>query len=301
MDKFNDVYQEVYKQSGQELEQLKNEKKVKHIIMLIAIIAMALITILCKVYFLWIGVIGVLIWLIVSYNRQYNNYKKVYKEKIIKRFVNAYSDKLEYFSNRGLSSMEYDQGEFDGFYDIYHSEDLIEGTILEDCKISMAEVHTEREEETTDSDGNTSTTYVTLFHGLCAKIELPKPISFNLKIRKNSLLSNIFKGKTKLDMDSGSFEKIFDVNTSDKIQSMRILTADVMQMLIDFKSSNKIVPEITLKENMLFIRYSTGEVFEPNLVKKDMDYDKLKKYYDIINFTLGLAETFGKNIIEFDE
>ncbi len=43
-------------------------------------------------------------------------------------------------------------------------------------------------------------------------------------------------------MDSSDFEKIFDVNTTDKIQSMRtmrILTSDVMQKLIDFKNRNK--------------------------------------------------------------
>ena len=60
----------------------------------------------------------------------------------------------------------------------------------------MAEVHTESEETTTDSEGHTSTTYVTLFHGIFAEVELSKFICFNLKIRKNSILSNVFKGKT---------------------------------------------------------------------------------------------------------
>lgn len=301
MNKFNEVYQQVYKESGQELEQLKNAKKGKYMIMIVTMVGMAIIALLWKIAFLWFGVILLLVWLIISYISQYSKYKTIYKEKVIKEFVKAYSDKLEYYPDRGISSRRYNQGEFEKFYDRYHSEDLVEGTILEDCKISMAEVHTESEETTTDDEGHTSTTYVTLFHGIFAEVELSKFICFNLKIRKNSILSNVFKGKTKLEMDSGSFEKIFDVNTDDKIQSMRILTSDVMQMLIDFKSSNKIIPEITLKENKLFIRYETGNVFEPNLIKRDMDYDKLKKYYDIINFTLGLAEQFGKNIIEFDE
>ena len=82
---------------------------------------------------------------------------------------------------------------------------------------------------------------------------------------------------------------------------MRILTADVMQMLIDFKEENKIVPELTIKQNKIFIRYETGDVFEPNFIKNDMDFDKLKRYYNIINFTLELSEQFAKNIMEFDE
>lgn len=301
MNKFNEVYQQMYKESGLELEQLKNAQKEKYIIMIFSMVCMSIIALLCKIKFLWFGVMLLLIWLSIAYILQYYKYKTIYKEKVIKKFVTAYSDKLNYYPNRGIASRIYNQGEFEKFYDRYHSEDLIEGIILENCKISMAEVHTERKDTSTDSDGNTTTTYVTLFHGIFAAVELPKFIRFKLKIRKNSILNNLFKGNSKLEMDSGSFEKIFDVNTNNKIQSMRILTSDVMQMLIDFKLLTKLTPEITLKENKLFIRYETGNVFEPNLIKRDMNYDKLKKYYDIINFTLGLAEQFGKNIIEFDE
>ena len=172
---------------------------------------------------------------------------------------------------------------------------------MENCKIEMAEVHTEREETTTDSNGHTSTTYSTIFHGLFAKIDLNQSSQVMFQIRKNTMLGDIFKGKTKLDMDSGEFEKIFDVKTDDKISTLRILTSDVMQMLIDFKTQNKVTPEIILNNNILYIRFSVGNVFEPNMVKNDMDYDKLKKTYDIINFTFNLAQNFVKNILEFEK
>ena len=301
MKSFTEVYQEIYKGTAQELNTLKNKDKNKNIIMLVAIIAMIIITLMFRIYFLWIFVILTLLWMIISYNSHHNKYKKIYKEKVIGEFIHAYSEKLEYYPDRGILPRMYNEGEFERHYDIYHSEDLIKGDILEDCKITMAEVHTEDKETSTDSDGHTTTTYVTLFYGLFAEIELSKYISFYLKIRRNSMLSNIFKGKSKLEMDSSIFEKIYDVNTNDKIQSMRILTSDVMQMLIDFKEKNKIVPEITIKNNKIFIRYQTGNVFEPNLIKNDMDFDKLKKYYNIINFTLELAKQFTKNILEFDE
>ena len=82
---------------------------------------------------------------------------------------------------------------------------------------------------------------------------------------------------------------------------MRILTADVMQKLIDFKNVNKLVPEIKIKESTLYIRYDTGAVFEPNMFRNDMDFEKLKRYYNIIRFTIGLAEEFTKNMEEFEE
>lgn len=301
MNNFNEVYQEVYKDCAEDLLSIKREKRTKHILIFIpGIIAMIIGFCYKETIVFGIG-IGLMIWLLISMIKQYNKYKLIYKEKIIKKFVHSYSDKLEYYPEQGISSRIYNNGEFERYYDRYHTEDLIKGEILENCKIIMAEVHTEREETTTDSEGHTTTSYVTLFHGLFAEIDIPKFLVFNLKIRRNAVLSSVFKGKQKLEMDSSEFEKIFDVSTSDKIQSMRILTSDVMQMFIDFKNKNKLTPEITLKENKLYIRFATGDIFEPSLIKQDMNYDKLKKYYDVINFTFNLAEQFAKNIIEFEE
>lgn len=300
MNNFNEVYQEVYKNCAEDLANVKKEKRAKHIVFFIIGVSIILIGIAQQNYVMLIGIVFI-IWLLISVTKQYNKYKLIYKENVIKKFVHAYSDKLEYYPEQGIPSRIYNNGEFERYYDRYHTEDLIKGEILENCKIIMAEVHTEREETTTDSDGHTTTTYVTLFHGLFAEIEIPKFLVFNLKIRRDALLSKVFKGKQKLEMDSSEFEKIFDVSTSDKIQSMRILTSDVMQMFIDFKNKNKLTPEITLKENKLYIRFATGNIFEPSLIKQDMNYDKLKKYYDVINFTFDLAEQFAKNIIEFEE
>ena len=208
---------------------------------------------------------------------------------------------MQYYPQSGISSSTYSESRFDGYFDRYHSEDLIKGELLDNCKIEMAEVHTEDEQTTTDSNGHTSTTYSTIFHGLFAKIDLNQSSEVMFQIRKNTMLGDIFKGKTKLDMDSGKFEKIFDVKTDDKISTLRILTSDVMQMLIDFKTQNKVIPEIILNNNILYIRFAVGNVFEPNMVKNDMDYDKLKKTYDIINFTFNLAQNFVKNILEFEK
>lgn len=301
MNNFNEVYQEVYRDCAEDLVRIKREKRTKHILIFIpGIIAIILGVCYDKSIMICVG-IAFMIWLLISMIKQYSKYKLIYKEKVIKKFVHSYSDKLEYYPEQGISSRIYNNADFERYYDRYHTEDLIKGEILENCKISMAEVHTEREETTTDSEGHTTTTYVTLFHGLFAEIDIPKFLVFDLKIRRDALLSKVFKGKQKLEMDSSEFEKIFDVNTSDKVQSMRILTSDVMQMFIDFKNKNKLTPEITLKENKLYIRFATGDMFEPSLIKQDMNYDKLKKYYDVINFTFNLAEQFTKNIIEFEE
>ncbi len=301
MNSFNEIYQELVKDTGDQLKELKRKNTGRNILLIGIIIAFAIIILVTKMTFLWIFFALFLIVIIILLSKAYTEYALKYKQLVIKRFIKGYSDKLEYFPERGISSSTYNESRFDGYYDRYHSEDLIEGELLENCKIIMSEVHTERQETTTDSNGHTTTTYTTIFHGLFARIELNQFSNVMFQIRKNSIIGDIFKGKTKLDMDSGEFEKIFDVKTDDKISTLRILTSDVMQSLIDFKAQNKITPEIILNNNILYIRYSVGNVFEPNLVKNDMDYDKLKNTYDMINFTFDLAQNFVKNIREFEK
>lgn len=296
MEKFNEIYQKVSQKSGTELEELrkKNQKKIMTVVAISVIIAILWVCITkSSGIIMFIIIVDVLI---LGFSKSGKAYKSMFKEKIIREFIKSYSEKLEFYPQRGIRSSTYSNAEFEGF-DNYYSEDYIEGSILDGLKISMAEVHTE--DESTDSDGNTST--YTLFHGLFAEIELLKFVNFNMKIRKNTILDGKIFGKdTKLEMDSTEFEKIFDVHATDKIKCMQILTADIMQMLIDFKAKNKIAPEITLKENKLYIRFCTGAVFEPKITKRALDYDTLHKYYDIINFTLDLSEKFSKNIIETD-
>ena len=296
MYKFNQIYQEIYKNSGKELEELRKHNQKKIISVILISVAIAILTIYITKSVAFITLILAVDVIILCFSKSGKNYRKMFKEKIIKEFIKSYSDKLEYYPQMGIASRIYINSEFERF-DNYYSEDYIQGTILDNLKFSMAEVHTEREDE--DDEGNTST--YTLFHGLFAEIELTKFVGFNMKIRTNTILDGkIFNQKTKLEMDSAEFEKIFDVHTTDKIKCMQILTADIMQMLIDFKIKNKVIPEMTLKENKLYIRFNTGSVFEPKFTKRALDYDMLNKYYNIINFTLELSEKFSKNILEMD-
>jgi len=218
-------------------------------------------------------------------------YNLAFKENIIKTFVKEYSEKLEYKPLRGIGLSIYAQAGFERF-DRLESEDLITGVLDDRYIINIAEVKTKR--ESTDENGNKST--YTVFHGMFANVKLDKTLNTVITITKNRV--PLFEGKQKIEMDSGEFEKIYNVYTSDKIAAMQLLTADVMQILLDLKKENKLTPEITIKGNDLYIRFLTGEVFEGSLMANALDYSVLKKYYDIINFTLKLIECFSKNISE---
>lgn len=292
MKNFDEIYENISETCKEPIEELR--KKSRNGIMRTMIIALAIGIILSITIspqlLLPVAIIAIVLDIILSKSRR--EYVKLFKEKVIRTFVKEYSDTLEYRPNSGIPSIMYNEGEFERRYDRYHTEDLITGTLNGKYKIDMAEVHTEN--ESTDKDGNT--TYTTIFHGLFAKVEFKKYVDVNMKIRRNSI--NLFRKKEKIEMDSSEFEKKFDVHSSNKIIAMQLLTADIMQMLLDFKENNKLTPEITLNGNSLYIRFATGDMFEPNIFKFSLNYNTLKKYYDTINFTLDITEKFVKNIEE---
>jgi len=67
-------------------------------------------------------------------------------------------------------------------------------------------------------------------------------------------------------------------------------------MMIQFREESKIKYELTIKENQIYIRFHTGEVFEPKMFTNSLDYDMLKKYYDIIEFIFRVTREINKVI-----
>lgn len=292
MKQFNEIYEEIYKQNIEELETLRKSKVKKFAIAMC--IAVMVVILVAQISTFLIPYILVVAMMIIIFSMAFGNskYRTQFKEKVIAPFVKNIDENLNYYPNKGISSVLYRQGEFES-YDNYSSEDAIEGMLDGKYAVKMAEVHTE--EESTDSDGDRHT--YTVFYGIFGNVECSKNITTEIKIRSDKgMLGNLFSGKTKIEMDSSEFEKYFDINADNKIIAMQILTADVMAMMIEFREEHKIKYELTIKENQIYIRFHTGEVFEPKIFKNALDYDTLKRYYDIIDFIFKVSREINKAI-----
>ena len=298
MKNFNEVYEEIYKQNHDELEKTRKDRAKKTaILIVIALIGMSSIafffmnTMRTMMFLPWFMAITIMLMVIISAVNK-GKYIKIFKQKVIEPFVKNIDENLNYNASNGIPSVLYRQGEFEGF-DRYASEDLIEGLLDGKYQVRMAEVHTQ--DETRDSEGRTHTH--TLFYGIFGNVECAKNINTNLKIRSDKgILGNIFKGKTRIEMDSSEFEKYFDINAENKITAMQILTSDVMQMMIEFREQSKTKYELTIKQNQIYIRFHTGEVFEPKMFTHSLDYEMLKRYYDIIDFIFKVSREINKVI-----
>lgn len=128
-----------------------------------------------------------------------------------------------------------------------------------------------------------------------AKIIIDKSINSKLRIAQG--YSGFLKNPDKLEMDSSEFEKVFNVYASDKIIGMQILTADIMDDILEFRNKTKDEFDIYINEDKIYLRFCCGSLFEPHFKKKEiLDEKSLKLYYDILNFTFELTNKIIKVI-----
>lgn len=297
MKNFDEKYKQIYEQYATTLENMrKSEKRATSTIMISAIIMGILIS-FCfqsaygKVWAFLVTLIATVILGVVIQDKispKKESYNGFFKDKVMRLLVKEYSEDLEYMPEKGISQQFYSEGEFEN-YDIYTSEDLIQGVLEDKYDVTMAEVETKKDKGEGERD-------VVLFWGIVIKVDLCKSVKTKIKVRQDKL--KIWDSDTRVEMDFGEFEENFDVYTTDKIMAMQLLTADVMQMMLDFKTKNNVCPELTLKENFMMIRFATGDLFEAKLSEPALNYETLKKYYDTIDFTLDMAKKFAKNIEE---
>ena len=209
------------------------------------------------------------------------------KPQMVIDAIDNFYDNLEYYPLKEMPERIYEKPNYNEYYNEYHSEDYFEGQIKNKYYIDMAEVFTEHVETHTDSEGNTHTTRTTIFHGLFAKVTSEKSITSELRIEQDKIGKY---NKNRLNMDSSEFEKYFDVITDNKIIAMQLLTADVMEEMIEFENKTNMKYDIVVKENEIYLRFHCGDMFEPQSVRKGIiNKAQLEKYFYMLNFTYNLS------------
>lgn len=224
-------------------------------------------------------------------------YKYTFKEKIIKPIVECAIPGSTYTADKGLSEQEY--------YKVWEKTDRFssEDEIITDLDVKdnennnlqliMSDVLTQNEDI---EDGER--TYRTIFHGLAGYTKLSKNIGTYIKILRNDIL--LKKTEENIQMDMQEFEKIFDVETNNRITTAQLLTSDVMTELVDIVKKINVEFEIYINYNILHIRFHTGEMFEPQIFSSSIQLEKLKKYYDIVQAVKHVTETICNTVNELE-
>ena len=304
--KFETIYSNILDEiDTNQLDELKtkalseNARKIKQFkfIFYITIIIFIVLLVLCFKNFVFIMItvaysfVIIFAAIIMSYlSKKENNtqsdisiYKSKYKAIVIPTFLKQFDEKINYLPTQSINKQTYDEAEFEK-YDTYYADDFMEVTLKNNYTIKTSDISTQY--ITKNDDGKD--VYHNLFNGIFVVLETPKAFNDSLYLKKDKKYRyrSIEPYAEKVQLDSSEFEKYFDVYSTNNILAMQLLTADIMEFLIDFQKNTGISFELTIKNNKVYIRFYSGNIFVvPDLAESYLDKEKLSKYYYIINFT----------------
>lgn len=129
-----------------------------------------------------LGITFVVIFCVCLYgnNKMGPSIWKIFRDKFkgqaIKTLIKSFNESLEYEPNSYIPQEVYEKAEF-GAFETYWSEDLIYGKTENNCEFRMAEVLT---------GVRSNERFNTIFEGMFAVIETPKPFNQVIHIRENN-------------------------------------------------------------------------------------------------------------------
>ena len=153
-------------------------------------------------------------------------------------------------------------------------EDLLTGQ-RHGVDFELFEAHLEERRSSTDSKGRTRTHWVTVFKGQCLRFQFTKTFYGRTLITRDAGFFNRFgggKGMSRASLEDPVFEKIFEVYTTDQVESRFLLTPDVMQNLVDLeKAFHGGRLKACFDGGEMFITLEGGDLFEPGSMFKPLD------------------------------
>lgn len=286
MKNFNEIYKSIYDKYNNQMEKIRKKALLNNLFIILLAVLIAVITLFVfpSIFPIIIFPIVILLLILFMFNPSKKNFEKKYKKTIISELITGYDKNLNFNPDLNIPKKTYNDAEFES-YDEYSANDYIFGKINGIIDFELGDVHTMHISH--DSEGHTTKT--TVFQGLFSCSKLNKNINSTIKIRSDKgFFGKFFKDKQLMHMDSQEFEKHFDVLTDSKIKAMQVLTSDIMDYLINFKSNNKITFEITIKNQSFYIRIHCNDMFEGSIFINALDYNRLQKYYNFLDFMCTL-------------
>lgn len=306
---YNDLYVE-YSGLAKRSDFIQRAKSIIYIILCIAIL------IICNIYFfvdnvefsniLIMNVAFILLsFFLFRKLEMKNKYTSIYKNNIISSIVKGINSNLNYEPEKEMNKEIYLKSKFNSSFDNYHSEDYIYGILEDGTIIQISELYIEKEEY---SIKDNTTKKINLFSGIYEYIKLPVQFNTAFLIQKNSIMDEAFSSR--IEVDSAEFEKNFDCfdlyfegsEEDNKIKIMELLTSDIIEKILEFAKNNSIENRLTIKfiKDELFITIDGYNQFEIPKFKSFIDKETLKGYYDMIDYSIRLANLFTDKITELN-
>lgn len=258
-----------------------------------------------------LGVIGLIAGGIVSYQfvaKPWSEYRDAFKAQFIRNMVGSIAQDLHYEPNASITLEEYRASElYTTGVDRWHGEDLMYGRIGE-TEVRMSEMHTEYKTESTDSKGNKTTHWHTIFRGLFISADFHKHFHGKTLVRTDvaeKALGNfgrmfqnpLFSGTELIQLEDPEFEREFAVTSTDQVEARYILSPSMMRKMLEMKHAFGTPVQFSFAYSRMFIAIpSTKNLFEPQFNASLSDPNYLRSFYQQVVGCAGIVEELGLNV-----
>lgn len=252
-----------------------------------------------------VGIILAVLGLI--YQMKWNEYRVVYKQKVISSIIQSIDDSLEYNPTGSIEREVYDRsGLSPGGYSQFEGEDFISGKIGQTA-IEMSEIHTKYKVKRRTADGKTKTYMRTRFRGMVIIADCNKHFNSQTfvsidKGKDDSFLENIKQGfvgtpHNLVRLEDPEFERYFDVHSTNQVEARYLLTPAFMQRVVAFRENTGKYLALSFVDGKLFISVSGGDMkyFEPKLSDSATDFNTVKDIFSELKLLVGLIDALDLN------
>jgi len=260
-----------------------------------------------------ITAIVVIVILIIMWNVMISgsnrNYVADYKQRVIPEIVKQFDMSLSYSATQGVSIEDYKASELLKRPDRFATEDLITGS-YGNTRVKFGEVHAKEKRTSTDSEGRTSTRYVTIFKGVYFMADFHKHFhgrtfvlpdlaesTFGRFGRKLQKLGGK-RGTKLIQMDDPEFEQEFAIYSTDEVECRYILSNSMMRNILEMKErlGRKDI-KIAFKGSIMYlsIPYDGNDYLEPHLSRNATNTDQLRMFINQIGTCLQIVDDLNLN------
>ena len=264
--KFNDIYNEIIIETKEFFETLRKLQVRNFTIAVVVAVVLSIIimSVNGQDFMLFIPLAICIVFVVVFFSNLH--YRKSYKEVIIGKLVRKYSDKLTYYQDgTTITNSDYYQAGFDRNWDEIVKEDGVSGSLDDGSHFRMAQLTTYKRKKYLDENGHAR------------------------KYKYN---------KNRIEIDSETFEKEFDLIAKDRVQALRIFTPEVIETIVDLKERIKVNFRVRIEGDKLYIKIDTGDIFEPISYKAELSATALLEYYNTVDIPVTLANIIIKGAAE---
>lgn len=218
-------------------------------------------------------------------------FEKNFKNIFVKKALEDNFENITYNPDKGFDEEFIDEIGMLDTADSYHSNDLITGE-YKGIKFECSDIHIQEEHKSTDSDGNTTTTWVTIFEGKLMIFEFNKKFKADLQVSSASFGAEALpwgKRFTKVEMEDIEFNKKFCVYAENEHEAFYILTPHFMEKLKEIEEKINAGIMFCFVDNKLHIALDNNkDSFECNVFKpineKEIEEEIIKDIKEITNF-----------------